>query len=333
MIPPDISWQKYMPQYVLLYYVDYNSNLDAHQNLLQECIEQNSLFPIAERIRDWWDYPEEIELDEIKKNMSLDNLLQEYEENEDNIRDWLYEHDTSTPVEDLLRNTGNISCFYSLGVEIDGYHEAFMTNPWRGETISKISCALNIPQGDPRQHLVESIVDNSYDGGELRLYFASNLNELISGNQYQESEAKQDFQQIQFKGNFAVSLYHSGVGSGDFEYIDLDIALPFLRSNLFVSQVENYDLEDCFGLCGDWLDKHSYPLLLLEPITTSIITPKSKNSLRISKDLEFDRVFISGGCTAGDMDIRRHRDISYNNNVHNVLCGNRCPHCGTFWVD
>ena len=47
-------------------------------------------------------------------------------------------------------------------------------------------------------------------------------------------------------------------------------------------------------------------------------------------DEKCDRVYASGGCTAGDMNMLRHRDVYY---INNYPCGNKCPHCGTFWID
>jgi hypothetical protein len=40
--------------------------------------------------------------------------------------------------------------------------------------------------------------------------------------------------------------------------------------------------------------------------------------------------FKEGKCSAGDMNITRHRDVFYRNDFP---CGNKCPHCGTFWID
>ena len=108
--------KKYLPNYVQLYYVDYRNDLSDSIDLLQKCIEKNSLQPLGEAVCDWWDYPEGEYLDGIRKAMERDDLEVLYEENEEEIREWLWENDKSTPVEDLLRNTGGITFFYSLGI-------------------------------------------------------------------------------------------------------------------------------------------------------------------------------------------------------------------------
>ena len=114
--------QPYLPDYVSLYFVNYDDDLDNHKDLLQESLSSNCLDPIHEKIWEWWDFPEGEYLQEIRTKMEDDGLETLFEENEDEIRDWLCENDKSTPVDDLLRNTGSISMFYSLGLEIGRAH-------------------------------------------------------------------------------------------------------------------------------------------------------------------------------------------------------------------
>ena len=47
-------------------------------------------------------------------------------------------------------------------------------------------------------------------------------------------------------------------------------------------------------------------------------------------DAKCDAVFKTGGCTAGDMDMNRHRNTYY---LNEFPCGTHCPHCHTFWID
>lgn len=320
--------QPYLPDYVSLYYVDYRDDLCEHNDLLQESLCSNSLNPINEKVWDWWDYPEGEYLKEIRQKMERDDLDEVYEENEDEIRDWLNEHDTSTPVKDLLSNTGNISMFYSLGLEIDGWHSAFMCAPWRAGSYAqdayKIRRKLGIEKDTPEAKLIDSIVQNASGGGELRIYFADGLTCVLS------NDPDDDFKQIHFKGKFAVALYNASEGSGDFEYITIDRTFPFTRDNLYTSESDKYSLENCFGMCRDWLDKSSTPIFSMEKSKRVSKIEKSKNAERMAREAEYNKVFKAGGCTFGDMDYRRHRDVYYDNNVP---CGSHCPYCGTFWID
>ena len=327
--------KKYMPEYVCLYYVDYNSNLNNETKTLQSCLTQNSLFPLSESVFDWWDYPEEHYLDEIKEKMRKDGVEHLFDEHLDDIRDWLYDNDKSTPVEDLLRNTGRISCFYDLGVELDcGWHEAFMCTPWRNESIAscayKVRRKLGIKKGTPEAEQIYNILCNASCGGSLRIYFNGDIESLISGDEYQSADNKQDFQQIRFKGRVALAVYDPTNGAGDFEYMNIDCVFPFLRDNLSVSDTDKYSLEQCFGMCGDWLDKCVKPELSVEPLKKKRTMKKSPAAELRKREAELDAVFKAGGCTFGDMDMSRHRDVYYDNNIP---CGHHCPHCGTFWID
>lgn len=319
--------QPYLPDYVSLYYVDYRDDLSEHKELLQESLSSNSLNPIHEKVWEWWDYPEGEYLKEIRQKMEADDLEELYEENEDEIRDWLCEKDTSTPVEDLLGNTGDISMFYSLGLEIDGWHTAFMCAPWRDGSYAqdayKIRRKLGIEKGTPEAKLIDSIVRNS-SGGELQIYFANELTSVLS------DDPDKDFQQIHFKGKFAVAVYDGTQGGGDFEYINIDKTFPFTRDNLYTSDADKYSLENCFGMCGDWLDKSASPIFSIKKPKRTSKLAKSKNAERMAREVEYNKVFKAGGCTFGDMDYKRHRDVYYDNNVP---CGSHCPHCGTFWID
>lgn len=331
--------RKYLPETCHLYYVDYRDDLSGSENakLLQECICKNSLSPIDKRVFEWWDYPEEYELGEIREAMAKDGCEELYEEHLDEIRDWLYEHDKSTPVEDLLRNTGDITFFYSLGLEIDGYHRAFMCNPYRGESVEmgayRIARKLGIRKGTPDYERIVTMVEESFAGGELRIYFETSVDELVSGAEenrlyWTNADGKTDFKSLYFKGDVKIALYNPGEGSGWETTVTIDKVFPFKRENLFVSEAEHYDIESCFGLCGDWLRGKDVPAMMYKSCRGVI--NESKNAERMKREAELDKVFREGGCTFGDMNMRRHRDVYYDNNVP---CGSHCPHCGTFWID
>ena len=325
----------YMPEYIQLYYVHYNDNLNNQKALIQDCLAKNSLLPLSEKIFDYWGNPEEEYLNQIKEAMQRNNVEYLFDENYDDIVDYLHQHDQSTPVEDLLRNTRRITCFYDLGVELDcGWHEAFMCTPWRNESIAscayKVRRKLGIKKDSPEAEQIYDILCNASCGGSLRIYFNSDIESLISGEAYENAENKQDFQQIRFNGKVALTVYNPNQGAGDFKYIKIDRVFPFLRDNLVISETEKYSLESCFGMCGDWLDKCIKPELSVEPLKRKRTIKKSPATELRKREAELDAVFKAGGCTAGDMDISRHRDVYYDNNVP---CGHRCPHCGTFWID
>ncbi len=323
-------WEPYIPDYVEMYYVDYRDDLSDHIELLQECIDKNSKYPIDEKIDEWWDYPEERYIETMRCQMERDGI--EWDDDWiDEIRDALWDKDESDAVASLLENTGALTMFYSLGVEIDGWHEAFMCNPWRGESYAmaayKIRRALGIKKGSKEAEIIQSLVNEAGDGGDLRIYFEAPLDDVLSRNW---EEHDKDFKSIRFKGKVALALYNPGQGSGWYEEIEIDREFPFVRANLALSDSERWPIESTFGLCGDWLNGTAAPQL-------SFDESKKRRKFSVAslvqdreREAEFERVFKAGGCTRGDMNYSRHRDVAYRNDIP---CGSVCPHCGTFWID
>lgn len=318
----------YIPSCVSLYYVDYRDDLDEQEELQQKCLQDNNLIPLYEKVDDWYWEQEtqncQEELDNIRKKMSEDGREEEFNAHEDEIRDLLYERNDTDPVTDLIKNTGTTNMFYSLGVEIDGYHNDWCGS-FRGESEAmacyKIRRALKLKKGQFDDRLKE-LVDNATYGGELRIYFNAMFNELVNNDE------KNDFKTIRFHGDVVVAIADSHNGSGFDITLPLDIALPFNRDNLFVdSQVHySYASEVC-GMCHDWCDSTQWELGV-KPVKKSI--KSSKMAAHVQQEAQYAATFKAGCCTAGDMNINRHRDVYYDNNFP---CGSHCPHCHTFWVD
>lgn len=318
----------YIPLAVSLYYVDYNDHLSEHENLQQQCLQKNNLIPLYEKIDDWFMEQEtqncQEELDNIREKMSKDGREEEFDTHEDEIRDLLYERNDTDPVTDLIKNTGTTNMFYSLGVEIDGYHENWCGG-YRGESEAmacyKIRRALKLKKGQFDDRISE-LVQNATYGGELRIYFNAMFDDLVN------SDEKSDFKTIRFHGDVVVAIADSQNGSGFDITLPLDLTFPFNRDNLFVdSQVHySYASEVC-GMCHDWCDSTSWELGV-KPVKKSI--KQSKMAAHMQQEARYAETFKAGGCSAGDMKISRHRGVYYDNNFP---CGNHCPHCGTFWVD
>lgn len=318
----------YIPLAVSLYYVDYRDDLDDHEDIQQDCVRNNTLLPLYEKIDDWYGEQEaqfcKDELDAIQEKMSKDGREEEFEAHEDKIRDLLYERNDVDPVKGLIKNTRTTNMFYSLGVEIDGYHNDWCGG-YRGESEAmacyKIRRALKLKKGQFDDRISELVQNASY-GGELRIYFNAMFDDLVNSNE------KGDFKTIRFHGNVVVAVADSHNGSGFDITLPLDLTLPFKRDNLFVdSQVHySYASEVC-GMCHDWCDSTQWELGN-KPIKKAI--KSSKMAAHVQQETQYTAIFKAGGCSAGDMNINRHRGVYYDNNFP---CGSHCPHCGTFWVD
>lgn len=317
----------YIPSRVSLYYVDYQDDLDEHEDLQQKCLKDNSLVSLYEKADDWFS-EQEIqncgeELDSIREKMSEDGCEEKFDAHEDEIRDLLYERNVTDPVTDLIGNTSTTNMFYSLGVEIDGYHDSWCGG-YRGESEAmacyKIRRALKLKKGQFDDRISE-LVQNATYGGELRIYFNAMFNELVS-------DEDKDFKTIRFHGDVVVAVADSHNGSGFDTTLPLDITIPFNRDNLFVdSQVHySYASEVC-GMCHDWCDSTRWELGM-KSVKKAI--KSSKMAAHVQQEAQYAATFKAGGCSAGDMKMSRHRGVYYDNNFP---CGNHCPHCGTFWVD
>lgn len=320
------SWRKYVPESVTLYYVDYCNNLDGHEKLQEQCIRQNSFLPLDVQVQEWY-LEQEIEilheyLAEIKGKMQSDGKAEEYGKHEEDIEELLYERNDTDPSDDLIRNSSVTNMFYSLGVEIAGYAEGTNTREESyAISCNKIRRALKLKKGQFEEQLAE-LVDNATYGGELRIYFNAMFNKLITGDK------ESDFKTIRFHGDVIVAIVDSHNGSGYHVELPLDITLPFNRDNLFVdSQVHYSYANEICGMCNDWCDSTKWQTGM-EPVKASI--PKSTMSEHLEKEARYEKTFREGGCTFGDMNYSRHRDTFY---INSFPCGNKCPHCGTFWID
>lgn len=320
------SWKDYVPQSVSLYNVDYRENLDENEELQEKCIRQNDLMPLTEEVLEWYMEQQSNNwnqlLDEIRKKMERDGKLHEYEEHLDEMGDLFYERNDTDPTEELIRNSRPTNMFYSLGVKIEGYADG-TSNREESNAISynKIRRALKLKKSQFDDQLTE-LVDNATYGGELRIYFNAMFDDLLTSNK------KRDFKTIRFHGDVIVAVADSHNGSGYHVELPLDITLPFNRDNLFVdSQVHYSYANEICGMCNDWCDSTKWQTGM-EPVKASI--PKSTMSEHQQKEARYEKTFREGGCTFGDMNYNRHRDTYY---INSFPCGNKCPHCGTFWID
>lgn len=320
------SWKKYVPESVTLYYVDYCDSLDGHEKLQEQCIRQNSFLPLDMQTQEWY-FEQEIEilheyLTEIKGKMLSDGNAEEYVKHEEDIKQLLYERNDTDPSDDLISNSSVTNLFYSLGVEIAGYAEGSSTcEESHAMSCYKIRRALKLKKGQFEEQINE-LVDNATYGGELRIYFNAMFNRLVTGDN------GNDFKAIHFHGDVIVAIADSHNGSGYHVEIPLDITLPFRRENLFVdSQVHYSYANEICGMVNSWCNSTKWKTGM-EPIRASI--GKSLMTQHQKQEARYEKAFREGRCTFGDMNYKRHRDMYY---IDSFPCGNKCPHCGTFWID
>lgn len=320
-------WEAYFPGCVLLYYVDYNDSLDGHKDIIRDCIEKNSKYPISEEIYDWWDFPEGNYMREMKDAMERDGIEWDSDWN-DEIIERLRDEDKSDPIEDLLRNTSDIHCYYDLGVEVDepfGQSEDEVT-----EVLGEIFEALGLEAGSTMYSKILSVYHNACYGGHLRIYFPMPLEKLLSGKGFDEE--RNDFKYIRFKGKFRVAIIDTVGGSGDFEDdVELDVTYKFDRDLLGTEQSDHYGFEEIFGdSCGIRNCESPEMIEEAEEETEAVQLESENLKAERGKQRKYQEAYDKGGCTFGDTDMYRHRDLEY---INSYPCGWKCPHCGMFWVD
>jgi hypothetical protein len=320
------KWEEYIPERVTLCYVDYRDNLDNQTGLQQECLFKNNLGVLYENI--WYLY-RDLEADsmfeyvqEIEEKMMEDGLQEEFYENEDIIREAIYERDNSSVVRDLIGNTSNEIMFYSLGVETgDLCYAGSDYNRLLKEDVKAVKKALGI-KGKEHDRAIEIMIAQASYGGELRIYFNERFDKFITNT-------GQDFQSIRFSGNVNIAIANSDNGSGDCTKLPIDITLPFKRENLFIDREVKYSFaHEVCGMSSDYAKDTIVELSMTPMKDTKLKT--SKMAEHMEQEREYDGIFRIGKCSFGDMNIGRHRDVYY---IDNFPCGNKCPHCGTFWID
>lgn len=307
-----------------LRYVDYRESLEENLEAVQKSIHAGDYEAVDEAIEDYdgdWEAVEEI-IKELKRE--VENKLEVSEEDaeafveemKEELREKIEERDTSNPLKDLLRNTGKVVMFYDTGVETEGYGCNVKAE------LRKVKRALGLRRdqtfADARLEMM--ILQASY-GGKLVVYFRDTLEDWLGDI---------DANVIRFKGNVSVAIVDHCNGSGDSTEVryDLGFDFPFNRENIFIDKTidYNYTYSVC-GMSSDWCDGTS--VTLLKKRTRKVAERSSVNDF-MDKEAELDAKFKAGGCTIGDMKFNRHRDVFY---INDYPCGNKCPHCGTFWID
>ena len=325
-----LSWEQVkelLPDRVELTYIDYRDNLDEHTEILSKCVRENSLQPLDEWLFDSEGmHDQEWESIVYLKKELISDLVNEYEieedeaeelvdeEYDDEIRDYLYEHDESTPIRDLLRNTSDLIMFYDTGLEFDGWGRT--PAEFRLDRM-RLKKALQITSSE-YDNDIEMMMNQASYGGQLVVYFSVPVEDMIT---------EKELPSIKFY-NPHIAIIDTMNGSGDHTFIKgHEMVLDFNRENLFVEREVKYNYTyDVCGMVSDWCSGTDVSFVD-EPKEKIESSPINQH---MEQEAKYNAVYKAGGCSAGDMDIHRHRHTYYRNNYP---CGTKCKDCGTFWID
>lgn len=303
------TWEDYMPSYVNLYPVDYTDNFDEQLNLLQKCVEENSLAPLHENALEWWWPATDYYLQQILKEMWENEDEHLMREHKGDIEEWLYDHDESNAVEETLNNTSTQSFFYDLGVWVNIEEE---------DAAEKVMRVLNIKDGTEEAESIRELCDNCFYSGNLRIYFEADVEDMINNKE-------EDWKTIYFHDYCMVAIHNTACGSGNFVRVELDKSFKFIRENLQISRTEKWSMENVCGLYGGWLSDCNAPIFDFKTDGCEVSV-----SEQVRRERECQRVYEAGGCSFSDEHLDRHRGVYY---INNFPCGWKCPNCGRFWID
>jgi hypothetical protein len=255
-----------------------------------------------------------------KFGLDEDEAGQLVERYEDSIRDVLYKRNGSSPVNDLLKNTREFSLFIDTGLEIAGDSWRWTKSEETG-WLKKIKRKLKINTSQWDEE-IRSMLQNASYGGQLGVYFYDGVDSLIT-------DSETDWESISFT-NPVIAIINTGNGSGgDACLKGHAFSMPFVRENLFIDRYFKYNYVSAVcGMDQDWC-ADSQAVFSYEKLKAgkSAVSPLAAGALQ---DREYAGIYKKGKCTFGDRDITRHRDVYY---INDFPCGNKCPHCGTFWID
>lgn len=167
-----------------LVYVDRGDGLNAGQMPeALKAIKAQDYSPLDESICEFvWDSEEyglKYAMDELKNEIASsfdcdEDRAQDFiDRHYDLLRDEIQDRDTSSPLGDLLRNTGDVIFTYDLETGVDGYGA-------EDDELRNVKRALKIAARDKSYdgRLRELIANASY-GGNLVVFFAANIEDML----------------------------------------------------------------------------------------------------------------------------------------------------------
>lgn len=309
---PEIYWD----------YRDELSNADIEKILESEEGLFDTELELWENNLDYiWELEKEL-INEIISHFDLaeNNDDEDYDiEEDEDFKDFCREYiSVDFNIKDLLKNTGEKVFFYDTGLYIE---ETVWTEPMGIYNILRsIKKTLKIKTNKYDKDLRMMIHQASY-GGELVIYFMSDLRDLVEMRKWEA---------VNFS-DLVVAIVDHGNGGGD-DCILHGHSATFEMTPDCITFDESIKYNYSFAVCGMVHDWCRETVVKIGDLKTKKKVERVESEItRIKKyNKKCDETYKDGGCTAGDMDIKRHHNTYY---LNEFPCGTHCPKCGTFWVD
>ena len=114
------KWKEYLDE---SYYLDEVDRCEiTNYDVIEECVRECSFTPMDE-----WLFDDLLDMEcrnvdtimgDIRNRMGEDGLIDVYFENIQEINDEIYNRNESRPLDDIVRNTGDVVFYYSTGVYV-----------------------------------------------------------------------------------------------------------------------------------------------------------------------------------------------------------------------
>lgn len=305
-----------LPLHPELVYIDQRDKVEDFK-MIEKMVQAGDYQAIEENSWEWIADAQSGSADEIIKETRKDHP-DLTDEDEDAIRNWLYEHDESTPIQDLLRNTPSCYFYYSLGLDVSPM-ELEGGEPDE-DRIKSIMEWLQID--DPAfEKSCRSLVGNAGYGGRLVILFENDIEEML-----------EDGDVIEFGPKTELCIMDRCNGSGFSVPLGRTLIMEFNRKNLHCDRGApgySFTHEVCGmvqGFMGAALIRSSKPEDKILPATVNV-----REQNQMAREAAIDKRWReTKTCTFGDMNINRHPKTNYR---LDFPAGNKCPKCGTFWID
>lgn len=302
-----------------LVYVDYRESIEDPK-MIEKMVKAGDTSPLDED-SDWlmdsqWEGVKYV-LDELEKEFPDIS-----DEDKEEIKDYLYDHDSSTPIQDLMRNTSSGYYFYSLGLTDHG-----MELEGGGPYEERVKAILErLKMDDPKiRKVVSEIINNAGYGGTWVMLFEDDIEDML-----QEGNA------ISFGPKAELCLMDRWNGSGHSKALGFPLTCEFDRANLhYDCGASGYSFtKDVCGMTRGFMDGASIKTLPKNELANAVPILRSEEDERRAgiEDAREKKWRETTTCSSGDMNIERHPkdQMDY---INNFPCGNKCHACGTFWVD
>lgn len=295
-----------------LVYIDYNDELcDAWgmENILKRWYFEDE----PDRIWDCQSYWVDCVFDEHFKDEELDD------ETKEAIRDRCYEHDTSTPEKDIIKNTRKKLMIYDLWYDDDW--DSFDLD----ERVQGIIDFLWIPADDKNfewcQNAIRKLCLDAYGWWSLEIIFDWDLIDFY----WDKTEKYMQF-------DATLGIINRWEWSGNFEEMPFVITVPFDRKRLYIDEAHRYWVGEIFGMnnIDDWWYSFNDDVSWFCPIKDKIPDEEETVKDKERKQEEyFQAEYRKWICHIEDAKFSRHTTVY----VNEYPCGSRCTKCWRFFID